>query len=135
MKSCSVLEIFCFYISNHLMNFEICDVRMSINTVDKVLFWIHLLDRTSLGNETWPTRKCSYEQCFRKNTAWFGGLSPKSRSLLTYQHTAIYQKCIWARGFLLFPRYALRRSKIVKIIYCNLADHKMLSFYQNYNGA
>ena len=54
-----------FYITNHLINFGSCDVVMSISTVDRVFFWIYLLNRTSFGNETWSTSKCSYEQMFQ----------------------------------------------------------------------
>ena len=103
---------------NHLINFESCNVRMSINTAEKYSFEYILLIVHHLVTKLGQLVNEVTSNVLRKNTAWFGGLCPKSRPFLIYQPAAIYEKCIWwARDFLLFPRYALRRSKIAKIIY------------------
>ena len=43
-----------FCIFNHLMIHQICDVMMSVSTLDRVHFWIYLLNQNALSPQTWP---------------------------------------------------------------------------------
>ena len=52
-KLCSVLKILSFYIFNHPMIYQICDVMMSNSIWDRVHFWIYLLNHNSLTHLTW----------------------------------------------------------------------------------
>ena len=38
----------------HPMIYQICDVMMSIRTLDQVHFLIYLLNHNSLSHQTWP---------------------------------------------------------------------------------
>ena len=53
-KFCSILNIFKFLYFNHGMNYQICDVMMSISTWYRLHFWIYLLNHNSLSHQTWP---------------------------------------------------------------------------------
>ena len=41
-----------FFIFNHPMIYQICDVMMSISTQDKVHFWVYFLNHNSLSQQT-----------------------------------------------------------------------------------
>ena len=46
-----------FYVLNYFINFESCDVMMSISKRVRIHFCIDLLNRTSFGPETWPANR------------------------------------------------------------------------------
>ena len=70
-KSCSVLDIN-FYILDHFINFENCEVMMSISTQGRVHFWVHLLTLKLLGHETGPTNRYHHfsGKCFHDLEDW-----------------------------------------------------------------
>ena len=68
-----------FFIFNHLMIYQICDM-MSINTRDRVHFWIYILHRNSLSQQTWSI-DISKVYSFLKLFEQFRGLELSSRSL------------------------------------------------------
>ena len=53
-----------FYTLNHSVNFENCDVMMSISTQCRVHFCINLLSHELLGYETCLTNSYSHGQYF-----------------------------------------------------------------------
>ena len=53
-----------FYIFNHLMIDQICDVMMSISIWDRVNFWISFLSHNSLTHQTWSTDRYKQGQYF-----------------------------------------------------------------------
>ena len=53
-----------FYIFNHPMIYQICDVMMSLSTWDRVPFWKYLLNHNSLSHQTWPIDKQMQRQQF-----------------------------------------------------------------------
>ena len=48
----SYLELFSFSYF-YFLNFQICDVMMSVGLWEKLDCWINVLDNNSLGHETW----------------------------------------------------------------------------------
>ena len=53
-----------FWILNHPMIYQISDVAMSINTWDKVHFWIYLLNHKSWSHQNWPVDRYKQGQQF-----------------------------------------------------------------------
>lgn len=47
-----ILEYSVFYILNHSMNFESCDIMIVISTRARVHFFMHLLNCKPFGHET-----------------------------------------------------------------------------------
>ena len=68
-----------FCIFNDLMIYQICDIMMSINTWDRVHFWIYILHRNSLSQQTWSI-DISKVYSFLKLFEQFRGLGLSSRS-------------------------------------------------------
>ena len=64
------------HILNHSIKFESCDVMMSISTRGGVHFWVHRLNRNSVGHETRPTNRYCHRHFLWKYFAW--GLDTKS---------------------------------------------------------
>ena len=117
-KSCSVLEIFNFYILNHSINLKSCDGMMSISMRGRVHLRIYDL-------------YIIMSNILRKFFSWFGGLGPKSNRFLINHTTLINQKSIMmGLFFLLFWRFALSQPKIVKEVTVHI--HYVYSFYVPY---
>ena len=68
-----------FCIFNHLMIYQICDIMMSINTWDRVHFWIYILHCNSESQQTWSI-DISKVYSFLKLFEQFRGLELSSRS-------------------------------------------------------
>ena len=48
------------------MIYQICDVMMSINTWDRVDFWIYHLNHNSFTHQTWSIYRYKQGECFSK---------------------------------------------------------------------
>ena len=53
-----------FFIFNHPMIYQICNVMMSISTWDRKHFWIYLLNHNSLTHQTSSIHRCKQGQYF-----------------------------------------------------------------------
>ena len=65
--------IFCIF--NHPMIYQISDVTMSISTLDRIHFWIYLLNHKSWSHQTWSVDRYKQEQQFSVifRTTWETG--------------------------------------------------------------
>lgn len=111
-KSCSVSEI--FDILNCSINFESCDVIMSISTRDRVVHEFIFRISSHLDMKLCWLINTVMGNIFRKKICMVSRLGFRSRPFSIYQLNTINRKIIViAYGFLLFWKCALRRSKIV----------------------
>ena len=55
-------DIQVFFIFNHSVIYQICDVMMSISTWGRAHFWIYLLNINSLSHQTWSVDRYMQEQ-------------------------------------------------------------------------
>ena len=108
-----------FCILNGPIIYQICDVMMSINTWDRMHFWIYILNHNSLSHQTWPIDRSKQGQIFSGIfwTIWrTGAKSQVLFSLATYSN---YSTTNYAKipVFQFFEKVNKGQLKMVNVSY------------------
>ena len=102
-----------FCIFNHHMIYQICDVMISINTWDRVHFWIYLLNYKWLTRQTWLIDRYRQGQYFSEITwmIWRAGI--KFQVLFNLTTCSNYSRTNYVKSlvFLFFLKGWIKRIK------------------------
>ena len=79
-----------FCIFNHPMSYQIFDVLMSVSTLDRVHFWMYLLNDNSLTHEIWSVDRCQQGQYFSEIFSVIWGTGTKLQTLFNFATCSNY---------------------------------------------